>query len=99
MKEGGGDNVLQQEVRRTVLGHVQRGGSPSHYDRMLATRMGELAVMGLLQSETGTMASLRDGKVTLVDLEYVLSRKRPISPTLTRLAKNMGIEFGDAVEV
>ncbi|MEO7934160.1 MAG: ATP-dependent 6-phosphofructokinase [Chthoniobacterales bacterium] len=99
MKEVGGENMLQQEVRRTVLGHVQRGGSPSHYDRMLATRMGELAVMGLLQSETGTMTSLRDGKVTLVDLEKVLSRKRPISPTLTRLAKNLGIEFGDTVEV
>ena len=99
MKEIGGEDMLQQEVRRTVLGHVQRGGSPSHYDRMLATRMGELAVMGLLQSETGTMTSLRDGKVTLVDLEKVLSRKRPISTTLTRLAKNLGIEFGDAVEV
>ncbi len=99
MKEVGGENMLKQEVRRTVLGHVQRGGSPSHYDRMLATRMGELAVMGLLQSETGTMTSLRDGKVTLVDLEKVISRKRPISTTLTRLAKNMGIEFGDAVEV
>lgn len=99
MKEIGGEDMLQQEVRRTVLGHVQRGGSPSHYDRMLATRMGELAVMGLLQSETGTMTSLRDGKVTLVDLEHVLSRKRPISTTLTRLAKNLGIEFGDAVEV
>lgn len=99
MKEIGGEDMLQQEVRRTVLGHVQRGGSPSHYDRMLATRMGELAVMGLLQSETGTMTSLRDGKVTLVDLEYVLSRKRPISTTLTRLAKNLDIEFGDAVEV
>ena len=99
MKEVGGEDMLQQEVRRTVLGHVQRGGSPSHYDRMLATRMGELAVMGLLQSETGTMTSLRDGKVTLVDLEHVLSRKRPISTTLTRLAKNLGIEFGDAVEV
>jgi hypothetical protein len=45
------------------------------------------------------MTSLRDGKLTLVDLEYVLSRKRPISTTLTRLAKNMGIEFGDTVEV
>lgn len=99
MKEIGGENMLQQEVRKTVLGHVQRGGSPSHYDRMLATRMGELAVMGLLQSETGTMTSLRDGKVTLVDLEHVLSRRRPLSTTLTRLAKNMGIEFGDTVEV
>jgi 6-phosphofructokinase 1 len=99
MQEVDGENMLKQEVRKTVLGHVQRGGSPSHYDRMLATRMGELAVMGLLQSETGTMTSLRDGKLTLVDLEYVLSRKRPISTTLTRLAKNMGIEFGDTVEV
>lgn len=99
MKQTDGKHILQQEVRRTVLGHVQRGGSPSHYDRMLATRMGELAVMGLLQSETGTMTSLRNGKVTLVDLDYVLSRKRPISTTLTRLAANLGIEFGDAVEV
>ncbi len=99
MQESAGEDVLQQEVRKTVLGHVQRGGRPSHYDRILATRMGELAVTGLLTSETGTMTALHQGKVTLVDLTYVLSKKRTISTTLTRLAGNMEIEFGDAVEV
>jgi 6-phosphofructokinase 1 len=95
--EKGGD--FDQEIRKTVLGHVQRGGIPTHFDRMLGARFGELAVTGLLQHEIGCMTALAKGKTTLVDLESVIGRKKHPAPELIRLARNLQIEFGDAVEL
>lgn len=89
---------FEQEVRVTVLGHVQRGGIPTHFDRMLGARFGEMAVMGLLQAETGTMTALVKGRTTLVDLEEVIGKKKHPAPELLRLARNLQIEFGDPVE-
>jgi 6-phosphofructokinase 1 len=90
---------FEQEVRVTVLGHVQRGGIPTHFDRMLGARFGELAVMGLLQHETGCMTALTKGRTTLVPLEQVIGKKKHPAPELIRLARNLRIEFGDSVEV
>ena len=95
--EKGGD--FDQEIRKTVLGHVQRGGIPTHFDRMLGARFGELAVTGLLQHEIGCMTALAKGKTTLVDLESVIGRKKHPAPELIRLARNLQIEFGDPVEL
>lgn len=90
---------FEQEVRASVLGHVQRGGIPTHFDRMLGARFGELAVLGLLQQETGCMTALSKGRTTLVPLEQVIGKKKHPAPELIRLARNLQIEFGDAVEV
>jgi 6-phosphofructokinase 1 len=90
---------FEQEIRITVLGHVQRGGIPTHFDRMLGARFGELAVMGLLQQETGCMTALSKGSTTLVDLDLVIGRKKHPAPELIRLARNLNIEFGDTVEL
>jgi len=90
---------FEQEVRITVLGHVQRGGIPTHFDRMLGARFGELAVMGLLQQETGCMTALTKGRTTLVDLDLVIGKKKHPAPELIRLARNLQVEFGDAVEL
>jgi len=60
------------EVRVTVLGHVQRGGSPSAFDRLLATRMGMRAVQAMLAGEFGTMTALRGNRIELVPLEQVV---------------------------
>ena len=91
--------AFDQEIRKTVLGHVQRGGGPTHFDRILAARFGELAVMGLLQGESGSMTALARSHVTLVDLENVIGLKKHPSPELIRLARHLQIEFGDPVEV
>ncbi len=99
MTKAGGSEGISQEVRKTVLGHVQRGGRPSHFDRLLASRMGELAATGLLQGETGSMVALSRGRLTLIDLERVCSGKKQVSPDIFRLARQLGIEFGDTVEV
>ncbi|MDH7489101.1 MAG: 6-phosphofructokinase [Anaerolineae bacterium] len=60
------------EVRVTVLGHVQRGGSPTAFDRLLATRMGMRAVQAMLAGEHGTMTALRGNRIELVPLEQVV---------------------------
>ncbi|MGF1656500.1 MAG: ATP-dependent 6-phosphofructokinase [Verrucomicrobiales bacterium] len=89
----------EQEFRKSVLGHVQRGGSPSHFDRLLASRMGELAVNALVQGESGVMTALKRGRLTVVDFDEVLSRKKLLPNDLIRLARHLGLEFGDVVEV
>jgi 6-phosphofructokinase 1 len=96
--EESGQGRFQQEVRLTVLGHVQRGGVPTHYDRLLATRMGEFAVLALMHGETGSMVGLVQGKMQLRDLDQILGKKKALPADATRLARNMGIEIGDAVE-
>src|SRR5690606_15307581 len=62
------------EVRVTLLGHVQRGGRPTHFDRLLATRMGVAAVNALMAGEIGVMIGLDGRQVRAVPLEEVTSR-------------------------
>ena len=65
---------------------------------MLGARFGEMAVIGLLASETGCMTALTKGRTTLVSLDQVIGKKKHPAPELMRLARNLQIEFGDAVE-
>jgi 6-phosphofructokinase 1 len=65
------------EVRVTILGHIQRGGSPSAYDRLLATRMGVKAVEYLLEGNHGVMVGLDGRHMVAVPLEDVTSKNRP----------------------
>ncbi|MFQ6014844.1 MAG: 6-phosphofructokinase [Anaerolineae bacterium] len=64
------------EVRVTILGHVQRGGLPSVFDRILATRLGAVAVNCLLNGQRGVMVGLRGGEIKTVPLEEVATRER-----------------------
>lgn len=89
---------FKQEIRLTVLGHVQRGGAPTHYDRLLASRMGEFAVLALTHGERGCMVATVGGKMQLRDFDQILGRKKPLPSDAVRLARNLGIEFGDTVE-
>jgi 6-phosphofructokinase 1 len=89
---------VRQEVRLTVLGHIQRGGTPTHYDRLLASRMGEMAVLALISGESGSMVSTVNGKTQLRDFDEVLDRRKALPGDAIRLARNIGIEIGDVVE-
>lgn len=93
------DQLVKQEIRKTVLGHVQRGGRPTHADRLLASRMGELAAMALLQGERNSMVALQKGKLSLIDIEKVCSTKKHLPDDLIRLSRSLGIEIGDPVEL
>jgi 6-phosphofructokinase 1 len=67
------------EIRITILGHVQRGGSPTAYDRLLATRLGVQAVNALLDGKTGVMVAQQGRELVLQDLADVTTKTRPIS--------------------
>lgn len=85
------------EVRVTVLGHTQRGGSPSPLDRLLSSRFGVAAVELLARGESGRMVSLRGSEVVSVPLTEACARMKAVDPDgeLVRVARAMGVSFGD----
>ncbi|MBS7650950.1 MAG: 6-phosphofructokinase [Candidatus Bathyarchaeia archaeon] len=74
------------EVRLARLGHVQRGGRPTAYSRLLASRMGAASIEYLLSGERKTMTGIQGGKIVPVDLEYATETYKPIDENLYRLA-------------
>lgn len=86
-----------QEVRVTVPGHMQRGGAPSSYDRVLSTRFGAAAAMLIQQEKYGYMVGLVNGEIVHVPLADVAGRLRTVSPdaSIIKEAKAVGIKFGD----
>jgi len=85
------------EARETRLGYVQRGGSPSAMDRILATRYGAFAAELIAQGEYGQMVAVHGGVLSAIPLEEVggkLSLVDPNHPLITK-ARNMGVLFGD----
>ncbi|GAB7140076.1 6-phosphofructokinase [Deferribacterales bacterium RsTz2092] len=77
------------DTRITVLGHLQRGGSPTHYDRLLATRMGLSAVELLMEGTHGVMTGWQSGKIVPVPISEVLSNTKPLDKSLLRMAEIM----------
>ena len=86
-----------KEVRVSVLGHIQRGGSPSPFDRVLATRFGVAAVELIAKGDFGKMVALRAGSIVAVDVARAIGRLRSVRPEgeLVRTARAIGIGFGD----
>ena len=85
------------ETRVTVLGHVQRGGSPSAFDRILATRFGARAVELAMEGKFGRMVCLRGTQIKDIPLEKVGGRQRRVKPDgeMVRTARSIGVIFGD----
>ncbi len=73
------------DIRVSTLGHVQRGGSPTSNDRVLASRLGVAAVEGLIKGERNVMAGILNDKVTYTDFKEAVSHAKPINPDLMRL--------------
>lgn len=73
------------DTRVTVLGHIQRGGSPSAFDRILATRLGAAAVDALLAGETNAMVGLIGNQVAVSSLDVVVNQKRGLDVSLYEL--------------
>jgi 6-phosphofructokinase len=80
-----------EDTRVTVLGHVQRGGSPSAFDRVLASRMGSKAVELLLEGTAGKMIAIQDNKIVAHDILDLLTKKHPFNESLYQLAKELSI--------
>ncbi|AER66310.1 6-phosphofructokinase [Thermovirga lienii DSM 17291] len=79
------------EARVTVLGHIQRGGSPCSVDIILASQMGKCAVDALLEGETAVMAASRCGKVQRVPLSWSWERRKLLDPDLMELVEVLSI--------
>lgn len=75
------------DLRVTILGHVQRGGIPSAFDRLLASRLGAGAVDALARDEYGVLIGQIQGKVTSTPLARVVTQKKPLDMDIVRLAK------------
>ena len=88
---------LGQEVRITVPGHTQRGGSPCPYDRVLSTMFGAEAARLILNKEFGKMVAMKNNEITSVPLEEIAGKLKTIDPecAIIRDAKVLGIGFGD----
>jgi 6-phosphofructokinase 1 len=74
------------EADLTVLGHIQSGGSPTSFDRILASRMGAAAVEALADDDSGTMMGLSGDEIERVPLDEVVGGQRPLDPDLYHLA-------------
>ena len=86
------------ETRAVVLGHLQRGGTPTAYDRVLATRLGTYAVDMIMRQAAGCMVGIKGNQLVEVPLEDVAKGQRRISPDdpLLKSARLVGTSFGDS---
>ncbi|MFA5220872.1 MAG: ATP-dependent 6-phosphofructokinase [Methanoregula sp.] len=80
---------LAIETRVTTLGHVQRGGTPTAFDRVIATRMGEFAVDQIYMKNFGCMIAVQGRQMAAVSLEEVVHRSKRVDPVLYEQAKSM----------
>jgi 6-phosphofructokinase 1 len=84
-----------KETRVTVLGHVQRGGSPTAFDRNLGTRMGTAAVHAAARGEFGKMVALRGNSIIIVPLAEAVAHKKSVDPhgEIVQAARAVGTDF------
>ena len=91
------NKVIGSEVRVTVPGHIQRGGEPCPYDRVLSTRIGAGAAEAILDEEYGIMVGIINGKIKRIPLAECAGKLKMVSPKdqIVKAAKQIGISFGD----
>ena len=86
-----------QEVRVTVPGHTQRGGSPCPYDRVFASRLGTKAAQLIMDEDYGYMVGIVNREITKIPLADVAGKLKYMEPdaTIIQEARMLGISFGD----
>jgi 6-phosphofructokinase len=90
-------HFTQRETRVTVLGHIQRGGTPSPFDRILCTRFGVAATDLVAEGKFGKMVCLSQNAIGAVDIAEAVRVTRCVDPEgeLVRIARATGVCFGD----
>ena len=90
-------NATCLESRTVVLGHIQRGGTPTAYDRVLATRFGHQALIQAVKGNFGVMVGLQGANIVPVPLTEIANRQRLVDPgcELVQAARSVGTSFGD----
>ena len=91
------EKATGHEIRVTVPGHIQRGGSPCPYDRLLSTRFGAAAAQLICEKKYGCMVAMRNNAVVPVPLKEVAGKLKTVRPDdeLVGTARSIGIGFGD----
>jgi ATP-dependent phosphofructokinase / diphosphate-dependent phosphofructokinase len=91
------EKLTNVESRVTVLGHLQRGGRPNPFDRVLSTRYGVAAVELINEGKFGMMVGLQGNEIVPVSLEDAVGKLKTVQPDgeLIRIAKSVGVVFGD----
>jgi 6-phosphofructokinase 1 len=91
------EELTEKETRNVVLGHLQRGGAPTSFDRVLATRFGARAVELLMEGRFDHMVAFHPPNIVAVPLEKIVGRTRTVPPDfdVIRTAKACGISMGD----
>jgi 6-phosphofructokinase len=91
------EDVTGQEIRVTVPGHFQRGGSPCPFDRTLATRLGAAAAKLTIQKQFGYMVALKGDEIVPVPLDEVAGKLKLVPPncSIVQAAREIGVCFGD----
>ena len=90
-------DLTGKECRSMVLGHLQRGGMPTGYDRLLATRFGGAATRAVRDGKWGHMVALRTPDIVTVPIREALVESKRVDPEhdVVRTARSIGISFGD----
>ena len=79
------------ETKVTILGHVQRGGTPCTFDRLMATQMGNLAVKLIMEEKTGLAIAMKDNKIITVPIDEAVATKRNFREDLYEISKEISI--------
>jgi 6-phosphofructokinase 1 len=85
------------DIRTTILGHIQRGGTPIAFDRVLATSMGVRAFKMICEEDFGKMVAYKDYKLVSVPLAEAIAKTKtvPTDHYMIETARSLGISFGD----
>lgn len=92
------EDRITLDLRVTVLGHIQRGGSPTQFDRILGTRFGVAAVNAIAAGKFGCMVALRTPEIVTIPIAEAVANERCVDPQgqLVKAGRDVGICFGDA---
>lgn len=85
------EKLVDWEIRVSVLGHQQRGGAPTAFDRLLASRLGYEAVLAIMQNENGKMVGIVNNKIKLTPLKETWTKKKKIDKSYLKMAEILAI--------
>ena len=79
------------DIKVTVIGHLQRGGSPSGFDRLLASRLGSASITALLEGHTNIMVGVDNNQIIYTPLSHAINNQKGIDLRLLKLAEKLAI--------
>lgn len=87
----GQERISAYDVRVTILGHIQRGGSPSASDRILASRLGEAAINALLEDQRNVMVGIQNDELVYIPFSKAIKNQKPIKRELLNTLRHFQI--------